>query len=442
MPPDDPRAVGITSVQNRGISGRSVGRTAEENRGISGRSVGRTAEEEVLALLISKIGYPNPKKVTEPWQQILDFFSNISRNDAQKILTRLSKHKTKDDFAIYFQNWVDEPARAKLLQILQEKAHGTRAEKEIRRPDQFSTVASNSKYIDNVFQSMSLPILGGPFYFSSDKTYQPTSKNIVIIPRSMIHYQEDPLKGKVVIFLGKVHTSLDSASAEALQLSRETGDSVVGYYYGTGGYIFPTIISDTTAARITATTRNAIIEEAQYGTAAKELSWKLLWWYIGARFPIKAQSGPPSKQSTIVSDAGHIPPPSAPRFNQIPYGQTPESLGRVIGARAAEGAKQSGLLKQAGPSWINRIINAVRPLRLSQADSATVIESATIAAKYNHGPRAILADGTIVITPVMGGPKSYVIGILTDGTIRRGLAQLDYGAQYLGGFKLGNITWY
>ena len=156
--------------------------------------------------------------------------------------------------------------------------------------------------------------------------------------------------------------------------------------------------------------------------------------------------------SVIEPPALDLPggPPSGPiGFNPIPYGQTPDSLGRVIGARASEAAKTTAKVAQAagqadkaGPSWINRIINAVRPLGLSPNDSADVIESATKAARYGHGPRAMLQDGTLVVTSARIGPNNFIVAITPDGSIVRGMATIAAGPDIPNGIGVTDIEWY
>jgi hypothetical protein len=122
-------------------------------------------------------------------------------------------------------------------------------------------------------------------------------------------------------------------------------------------------------------------------------------------------------------------------FNPIPYGQSAQSLGKVIGLRAAEGAKTAGeVAKRAeaagqigekGFSWINRIISAVRPLKLSPKDSAEVIESATKAAGYDYGPRGAIQGYATVVTSARTGANQFIVAIRPDGTIQRGLATIE-----------------
>lgn len=150
--------------------------------------------------------------------------------------------------------------------------------------------------------------------------------------------------------------------------------------------------------------------------------------------------GPPGNEPPTSGPPGGPPGPGG-GFNKIPYGQTAASLGRVIGARAGEGAKTAKLVGETGPSWINRIIGAVRPLKLAPRESAEVIESATSAAGYKYGPRATLKGGTTVITSAQPGSNQFVIGVHPDGAIVRGTATLRFGADLPGGVSVTDVVW-
>ncbi|HEY1867910.1 MAG TPA: DUF4157 domain-containing protein [Candidatus Cybelea sp.] len=127
------------------------------------------------------------------------------------------------------------------------------------------------------------------------------------------------------------------------------------------------------------------------------------------------------------------------KFNTLPQGQTPQTLGAQIGTRVAQdvqAAKGTG-----GPSWINRILDAVKPLALSPADSAGTIEAATRAAGYKHGLRTTLPDGTVVVTSARTGPNNFIVGIRPDGRIVRGMATIEMGAGVPGMVRVSNVEW-
>jgi len=98
--------------------------------------------------------------------------------------------------------------------------------------------------------------------------------------------------------------------------------SAYTYYVGPGGYIYPTLISETTAPALCATLRNAVERERGNAIAARNTAIHLLVWYIGARNPIQVKlpssSGLESFTATeqsIIIEARRIL--SSPSFARI-----------------------------------------------------------------------------------------------------------------------------
>ncbi|MBM3237385.1 DUF4157 domain-containing protein [Candidatus Poribacteria bacterium] len=204
--------------------------------------------------------------------------SNIARLTEKEYLKLIdSSAKTSKD--------VCGKSEAKSESQKKEKEEDSGKEKE-----KYAVVADDPKYIENAFQSLGMPIWGGPFYFSPKETFSPFDKENIVLQRSMVSYLTDPLKGKMVTCLRTVHSSEKKALAEARQWSQETGHSVISYYIGPGGYIYPTVISETTALKVTLTARRSVEAEGDDSKAASSLGKDLLWWYIGLRFPLKAKS--------------------------------------------------------------------------------------------------------------------------------------------------------
>ncbi len=59
------------------------------------------------------------------------------------------------------------------------------------------------------------------------------------------------------------------------------------YYMGPGGYIYPTLISETTAPALCATLRSAVERERGNAIAVRDTAIHLLVWHVGARNPIQ-----------------------------------------------------------------------------------------------------------------------------------------------------------
>jgi hypothetical protein len=258
--------------------------------------------------------------------------------------------------------------------------------------------------------------------------------------------------------------------------SEAARDAMANGKVGRGGRIFPSVLAPRTVPRLWAAREEALqIQNEAYANFAKLAVTGVVFVLSVPAMPagvmdeaalgsIKAtrrrMSGltgtgpreggqPPGNEPPTAVPPGGSPPGPGGGFNPIPYGQTAESLGRVIGARAAEGArtaaavaKAAGEAGKSGPSWINRIISAVRPLKLAPGDSADVIESATTAASYRHGPRAVLQDGTLVVTSYQKGANQFIIGVHPDGSIVRGYATIDLGPHIPGGVSVTDVVWY
>lgn len=72
-----------------------------------------------------------------------------------------------------------------------------------------------------------------------------------------------------------------------------------------GGYIYPTIISDTTAPALCATLRRAVENERANALAARNTGLQLLLWHIGARAPVQVKLPSPIglERFTLVEQA-------------------------------------------------------------------------------------------------------------------------------------------
>lgn len=149
--------------------------------------------------------------------------------------------------------------------------------------------AQDQKFIDNAFKSAGIPILGGPVCFSEQPSFSAFAKHICI-GRAAIHHASDPLTGQTVTELTDVFASEAEARAavKKWQEGAPSGIAIVGYYKGIDGYIFPTIISATTAPRITGVSARGYQEEAAYGKAASSLLVEAWLTGAGLRAPLKA----------------------------------------------------------------------------------------------------------------------------------------------------------
>jgi hypothetical protein len=146
--------------------------------------------------------------------------------------------------------------------------------------------ARHPKYIETGIKALGIAGLGGPF-FLVPKVIGNKPAAEVFISRNLPALRKDPFAGKIPGRLNVVYKS--KASAEAALRKLGVPD-MYSYYIGPGGYIYPTVISDTTAPKIAHTMRLARARERKEAAAARDTSIALLFWYIGARFPVKTKT--------------------------------------------------------------------------------------------------------------------------------------------------------
>lgn len=142
-------------------------------------------------------------------------------------------------------------------------------------------------YIENARRYVAIPIWGGPFYLSDKPSLPAFDPDAIVLPRSEVHLDDDPLKG-FEIAITRVYRS--KAAADTV-VSAFAYEGAYTFYLGAGRYIYPTIISNTTAPRLCAALRVAVDGERENARAAEKLSKDLLLWYVGARLPTKVSGG-------------------------------------------------------------------------------------------------------------------------------------------------------
>ncbi len=143
------------------------------------------------------------------------------------------------------------------------------------------------KYIENAIKAVSIVGWGGPFRLDSYVGEEMPSGSIYL-ERTAIHLHEDPLADSSIA-LNVVFRSPDLAEAMVARIERP---GAYTYYVGPGGYIYPTLISETTAPTLCATLCNAVERERDNAIAVSNTATDLLFWYIGARNPLQIK--PPS----------------------------------------------------------------------------------------------------------------------------------------------------
>lgn len=143
---------------------------------------------------------------------------------------------------------------------------------------------ASSRYIEKAIKAVSIVGWGGPFRLDSDLGDEAPSGSIYL-ERTAVYLQEDPLADASVA-LEVVFRSPELAEAMVARMGRP---GAYTYYVGPGGYIFPTLISETTAPALCATLRHAVERERGNAIAARNTALHLLVWYIGARNPLQVK---------------------------------------------------------------------------------------------------------------------------------------------------------
>lgn len=177
--------------------------------------------------------------------------------------------------------------------------------------------ARDPKYIENAIKAVSIVGWGGPFRLDSNLGDE-TPSGSIYLERTAVHLNEDPIADSSIA-LNVVFRSPDLAKA---MVARMEHPGAYTYYVGPGGYIFPTLISETTAPALCATLRNAVERERGNATAARNTAIHLLVWYIGARNPIQVklpsstglESFTATEQSIIIEARRILSSPSFARI--------------------------------------------------------------------------------------------------------------------------------
>lgn len=123
----------------------------------------------------------------------------------------------------------------------------------------------------------------------------PLGPDITLIPRAGgqgisilkgdFFIDEDPLSG-FVIAQNQVYRSREVAATVVAELNLITPG--VNYaYYLQDGLILPTVLSNTTIPNLIKSVRAKRDQDIQGFKATADLAKALLWWYVGARFPVK-----------------------------------------------------------------------------------------------------------------------------------------------------------
>jgi hypothetical protein len=162
---------------------------------------------------------------------------------------------------------------------------------DILRTDQAVAIEGPAADQDNYVDRTIGRVVSAPD--GSDYTLIPAADDTgqgISIPKSEFYIDEDPLGGPHMEH-HMVYRSENVARAVVADLMKESPGISIWTYYLKDGLIFPTTLSDTTIPNLMTFVREKRDQDAAVPEAIADVMESLLWWYVGARFPIKIRSG-------------------------------------------------------------------------------------------------------------------------------------------------------
>ena len=254
--------------------------------------------------------------------RLLELFAGLPPDAARRMHERLRERREGDALSERFHDILATPTRKKLLAILQ-RVSSVAPQAETGEPPLKQTLlfeetinisglpSAQPNYADRAFRSIwSAPI--GDVYNLSPGTTDDQGRTSIQVPKAEFHLDADPLAGFTVVH-NRVYRSRDSAEAALRHMRAAAPDMNVYTFYLRDSYIFPTILSYSTVPVLTSNLRKVRESERADIHAMGDLAREVLWWYLGARFPIRIRGG------------GGPPPRTPPR---VPPGWAPQGQSR------------------------------------------------------------------------------------------------------------------
>jgi hypothetical protein len=118
----------------------------------------------------------------------------------------------------------------------------------------------------------------------------PTRQKGIGFLKSDFYIDDDPLSGFAMAH-NQVYRSKEVAEAVVADLNQQTPDTPNYTYYLRDGIIFPTIFSATTLPILLPFVRKKRDQDLADMAALGDLAEAVMWWYVGARIPIKIKPG-------------------------------------------------------------------------------------------------------------------------------------------------------
>jgi hypothetical protein len=164
--------------------------------------------------------------------------------------------------------------------------------KDITRLDQTVPIKGLAKDQPNYIDHFSGRLESAPL--GSDITLFPktgsASQSGISIPKGDFYIDSDPLSG-FSMGHNQVYKSRSIAEAVVTDMMKQAPDTPVYTYYIQDGIIFPSTLSNTTIPNLLPYIRQKREQDMADVKATADLAEAVMWWYVGARFPIKIKAG-------------------------------------------------------------------------------------------------------------------------------------------------------
>ncbi len=228
-------------------------------------------------------------------------FAGLTVEQAQRMHERLRQRRRADRLSEKFHDILATATRVELIGLLAAKSRATpsattsegRSYGEVLKLDQTVQISGlpprQINYVDRAFAYLASAPLGDVYELAKSASHPQVG---VSVPRAEFLIDTDPLAGKTfVVELPKVYKTKAVAEAVIADVSRQTPGAVVLVYYLRDGYIFPTILSETTIPNLMPYIRAKREADREDLRATADTLEALAWWYVGARLPIRVKSG-------------------------------------------------------------------------------------------------------------------------------------------------------
>lgn len=176
--------------------------------------------------------------------------------------------------------------------------------------DPVEAIRHDPDYVEQRIHGVGLGAWGGPLRLDVEldpATHLPTRS--IWIDRSHLAVEVDPFAGKTeVALIAQIYPSEGAAFAAIRTIPVPQSAVIYGYYRGELGIIFPTVISLTTAPRVTQALRKVLELERGNAKAASVVLLESVLALGGARVPLVAPASTPAV-GRLIFEAGRAASP-------------------------------------------------------------------------------------------------------------------------------------